>query len=198
MWDNQAIDIWRELSPFDVKRAETGTILPKFQSIQNKHNSKEWVLTDTHTGWEGTTQDFLMYKKGHTLTVHAVGAVIELTGQNEAPFPTKRHKAKFIRDLLRIHVLRGERVELYGVITDMSRVDVVRLSGPATAPTIVRTSTADRASEYIGELLKCTAKQLGSCTVGVFIHGSCSCVLLTILFIHGSTPIYLYRRGPRG
>lgn len=170
VWASRAMDVWRDLSPFDASRGETGTILPKFQSIQKRHSSKEWVLTDTHNGWEGTTQDFLMCKKGHALTVHAVGSVIELVGQNEAPFPTKQHKAKFIRDLLRIHVLRGEKAELYGVITDKCRVDVVRLSGPATAPTIVRTSTADRASEYIGQLLKCTAEQLGN-ACSVFICG---------------------------
>lgn len=166
VWTSQAMDVWRELSPFDKSRGESGTILPKFQSIQKEHSSEEWVLADTHNGWEGTTQDFLMYKKGHALTVHAVGAVIELTGQNESPFPTKQHKAKFIRDLLRIHVLRGEKAELYGVITDMCRVVVVRISGPTTTPTIVRTSTADRASQYIGELLKCPVEQLGNaCSV---------------------------------
>ena len=177
VWSNWAMDVWRELTPFNASRGETGTILPKFQSIQKRHSSKDWVLTDTHNGWEGTTHDFLMCKKGHALTVHAVGAVIELTGQNEAPFPTKQHKAKFIRDLLRIHVLRREKAGLHGVITDMFRVDVVRLSGTATAPTIVRTSTSDRASEYIGQLLKCTAKQLGiTCSayffVGNFIYSS--------------------------
>lgn len=168
VWSSRAMDIWKELSPHDSSRGETGVVLPKFQSIRSSHSSKEWVLTDTHNGWEGTTQDFLLCKKGHALTVHAIGAVIELTGQNEAPFPTKHHKAKFIRDLLRIHVLRGEKTELYGVITDMCRVDVVRLSGPATAPTIVRTSTADRACDYIGQLLKCTAAQLGNtCSISL-------------------------------
>lgn len=166
VWKNSAMRVWSHLSPFDASRKENVTILPNFQSIQNKHSSEEWDLTDTHNGWEGTTQDFLMHKRGHALTVHAVGAVIELTGQNEAPFPTKQHKAKFIHDLLRIHVLRGEKAELYGVITDMCRVDVVRLSGPATAPTILRTSTTNKASEYIGQLLKCTAEQLGNaCSV---------------------------------
>ncbi len=87
---------------------------------------------------------------------------------NEAPFPTKHNKAKFIRDMLRIHVLRGEKAELYGVITDMCRVDVVRMLGPTTAPTIVRTSTADRASKYIGQLLKCTAEQLGNLVAYLF------------------------------
>lgn len=183
VWTSQAMDVWRELSPFSASRGETGAILPKFQCIQGGHSSEEWVLTDTHNGWEGTTQDFLMCKKGHALTVHAIGAVIELTGQNETPFPNKRHKAKFVRDLLRIHVLRGEKAELYGVITDMCRVDVVRLSGPATAPTIVRTSTAERASEYIGQLLQCTAMQLGT-TFSVLIFVSISffiCSLINLL-----------------
>lgn len=166
VWTRRAMDTWNKLSPHNRSRAETSVVLPKFQSTRNGHSSKEWALIDTHNGWEGTTQDFLLCKKGHALTVHAIGAVIELTGQNETPFPTKKHKAKFIRDLLRIHVLRGEKAELYGVITDMCRVDVVRLSGPATKPIIVRTSTAYRASDYIGQLLTCTAEQLGTaCSV---------------------------------
>lgn len=162
MWANQAPYIWNELFPFNASRGETSVVLPKFQTIRTSHSCKEWSLIDTHSGWEGTTQDFLMCKKGHVQTVHAIGAVIELTGQNEEPFPSKHHKAKLIRNLLRIHVLRGEKAELYGVITDLCRIVVVRLSGSVTAPTIVRTSTADRASDYIGQLLNCTAEQLGN------------------------------------
>lgn len=106
-------------------------------------------------------QDFLVFKKGHTLTVHALGAVIELTGQNDAPFPNKQRKRNSSANCC-TSMCCAEKTELYGFMTYMCRVDVVRLSGSATAPSIVRTSTTDRASEYIEQLLRCTAAQLGN------------------------------------
>jgi hypothetical protein len=182
VWNRQACRIWNEMASFDANKTETIHILPAFQSLVNLHSSHEWILNDTHNGWESTTQDFLMVKKEHVMTVHNVGVVIELTGQNESPFPNKRHKQKFIRDLLRIHVLRGEKSYLFGVITDMCRIVVVRLSGPAVNPTIVKTSITNNASIYIGQLLQCSAEQLGN-TFGINT--------LTISFINLSS---VYRR----
>ena len=94
-----------------------------------------WKFFDTHSGYEKTTQDFLLCFVGigrgcaDIIRFPAVGLVLELMGQDATSCPDKTHKAKFIRDLVRIIKLRGECFPLYGIITDLARITVIKVIG---------------------------------------------------------------------
>ena len=58
-----------------------------------------------------------------------VAALFEWVGQDEAPFPTKKHKAKFVRDCARLYEKCGGHREVHGVISDLSRIIAVKFVG---------------------------------------------------------------------
>mmetsp|Transcript_18780 Transcript_18780/g.26916 ORF Transcript_18780/g.26916 Transcript_18780/m.26916 type:complete len:183 (-) Transcript_18780:252-800(-) len=123
IWSEEAKATWLKHSVLDRTSTEMTTILPAFVSLREQHYSDVWTLVDTHAGWERTTQDLVLHLKDKAFFSPVyVGAIIELTGQDEDPFVSKAHKAKFIRDLLRMHALRGSVGTLHGVITDMCRI----------------------------------------------------------------------------
>jgi hypothetical protein len=123
----------------DPELQETSTIHPTFKKVVDSITSDVWELNDTPNGWERTTQDFVLSMKGRVLTPCNIGCLVELTGQGEAHYPDRGHKAKFVRDMLRMHVLRGGHGSLCGIITDMTRVVMMRISGPPDAPILWRT-----------------------------------------------------------
>ena len=84
------------------------------------HTSSLWRFADTHKGFEKTTQDCLMHLADRPASPVSVGLVIELVGQNETGYPSKEHKAKFIRDMMRVHQRRGWAGHLFGALTDGS------------------------------------------------------------------------------
>ena len=62
-------------------------------------------------------------------------------GQDEKPFPSKKHKAKFIRDCVRVHHRCGGDREVHGIISDLSRIVAVKLVGLGDdgTPIVVKT-----------------------------------------------------------
>jgi len=138
-WSPASQSSWNLLRSRDPKLHETSTIHPTFKKIVDSITSEVWEFNDTHNGWERTTQDFVLSMKGRVLTPCNIGCLVELTGQSEAHYPDIGHKAKFVRDMLRMHALRGGHGSLCGIITDMTRVVMMRISGPPEAPILWRT-----------------------------------------------------------
>jgi hypothetical protein len=119
---------WGEYAELNPAKKETGTIQPDWNTkFVPALKSTVWQLSDTHTGWEKLTQDCLLHLRGRQAEL-TTGLVIELVGQDETGWPSKAHRGKFIRDLIRIFGRRGEAV-VHGVITDLARIVAVRLRG---------------------------------------------------------------------
>jgi hypothetical protein len=72
----------------------------------------------------------------------SVAALFEWVGQDEAGFPSKRHKAKFMRDCIRLWKRCGGKREVHGAISDLSRIVAVRFQGldDAGSPVAVKTT----------------------------------------------------------
>ena len=106
-------------------------LIKGIQSIWNEHFIKHkighWTFTDTHNGWQKFTVDCVMHLKDTPLCEMGIGLVIELVGQNEEGWPSKAHKSKFVRDLIRLH--NRVRRPVYGVVLDLGRAVCFRLSG---------------------------------------------------------------------
>jgi hypothetical protein len=118
---------WLEFATTDAKNTETKILQP----VWNEHfllslQGRLWQLKDTHTGHQKLTQDCIMHLADRPWSELSSGLLIELVGQDETGWPSKAHKEKFVRDLSRLSARRGRSVA-YGVITDLSRIEAMRL-----------------------------------------------------------------------
>jgi hypothetical protein len=119
---------WEDYPNLDATRKETTKIQPVWnEDFISTFPRDKWQLSDTHTGWNKLTQDCLMHATDQ-LSELAVGVVIELVGQDETGWPSKAHRGKFVRDLIRVYHRRGG-IPVQGVITDLARVMAVKLEG---------------------------------------------------------------------
>ena len=75
------------------------------------------------------TQDCTLFLKDRSEVHTTVAAIFEWVGQDESPFPSKRHKAEFVRDCVRLYEKCGGHREVHGVISDLSRIVAVRFIG---------------------------------------------------------------------
>lgn len=168
VWSDAAQAKWDALRQRSPGVQETTGVHPAFKKIAELVNCAVWEFRDTHNGWQHTTQDFVLNMKGRVLTPCNIGCLVELTGQAEGHYPDRSHKAKFVRDLLRMHVLRGAHGSLCGVITDMTRSVVLRISGPPEAPTLWRTHISEGIADVvILKLLNSQPEDLGRCNIGM-------------------------------
>jgi hypothetical protein len=133
---------WQDYQVLNARNTETTVI----QEVWNKRFIStfpdcKWQLSDTHNGWQHLTQDGLMHLAHHKSESNT-GVVIELVGQNESGWPSKQHRGKFIRDMIRMFRRRGSSA-LYGIITDLARVVVVKLASidDDGTPRLVKTAT---------------------------------------------------------
>lgn len=102
-------------------------------------------MVDTSTGWQKTTPEATLFLKHRSQVELTAAAIFEWVGQDESPFPSKRHKAKFVRDCMRLYLRCLRNHEVHGVITDLSRivaVNLVALNEGAT-PRIVKTAICE-------------------------------------------------------
>jgi len=122
---------WAEYSVADPTRTETSCIQPIFNEefISEFPSASPYEIVDTHNGWNGLTQDATLFLRNRGRVELTAAAIIELVGQNETGFPSKSHKAKFLRDCMRLYVRCGSEREVHGVITDLSRIVAVKLTG---------------------------------------------------------------------
>src|SRR5690606_11806975 len=105
-WSPASQISWDLLRERGTTLQETSTIHTAFKQITEGVTSEMWEFNDILGGWEGTTQNFVLRMKGRVLTPCNIGCLVELTGQDDdADYLNRSHKAKFIRDLLRLHVL---------------------------------------------------------------------------------------------
>ena len=120
---------WEKYEITDSSRKEGKTIQPAINSMfqPNFPESSLFEMVNTSNGWNRMTQDATLFLKGHSRVELSIGAIFEWVGQDESPFPSKRHKAKFIRDCMRLYSRCGHRREVQGVITDLSRIVAVKL-----------------------------------------------------------------------
>lgn len=169
MWTAAGVNTWNSFADRNSNNKETSHILPAFQRLVNQHNSNNWVLVDTHSGWEKTTQDFILHLQDkESLSPAYVGAIIELTGQDEQAYPDRRHKAKFLRDLLRMHILRGSEGFLTGIVLDMHFAVCFKISGPAEEFQLrCTTITTTQAMQWMGAMLNATPEELGGFHIGI-------------------------------
>jgi len=176
VWGMASQESWNALRQRNPAAQETTTVHPNFKAIVDRVNCAVWMFHDTHNGWERTTQDFVLSMKNRMLTPCNIGCLIELTGQGEPHYPDRGHKAKFVRDLLRMHVLRGAHGSLCGVITDMTRSVLLRISGPPESPTLWRTHINEGNTDIlILKLLNSHPADLGKCNISK-MH--CACLRL--------------------
>ena len=102
-------------------------------------------FVNTSGGFDGKTQDATLFLRDHSRVSLTTAAIFEWVGQNESPFPSKAHKAKFVRDCMRVYSECGKTREVHGAITDFSRIVAVKLTGLSRdrLPTLQRTSVGD-------------------------------------------------------
>ena len=136
---------WAEYSVADPTRTESSCILPIFNDefISEFPSASPYEIVDTHNGWNGLTQDATLFLRNRGRVELTAAAIIELVGQNETGFSSKSHKAKFLRDCMRLYVRCGSEREVHGVITDLSRIVAVKLTGmdEMSLPVVLKTAT---------------------------------------------------------
>lgn len=133
---------WSDYAVTDTSRTETSHIQPESNSkIMPKFpNGSPYQIVDSHNGWNRLTQDATLFLRNRARVELTVAAIIELVGQDELGFPSKKHKAKFLRDCMRIYRRCGSNREVHGVITDLSRCVAVKMTGldDSSLPKVVK------------------------------------------------------------
>ncbi len=143
---------WENYETTDSSKKETSTIQPAIntQFQPNFPSSSRFEMVNTSKGWHKMTQDATLFLKGHSRVELTVAAIFEWVGQDESPFPSKRHKAKFVRDCMRLYSRCGRNRQVHGVISDLSRVVAVKLVSvdESMVPTIERTAILEGKSVH--------------------------------------------------
>jgi hypothetical protein len=163
--------IWESLKELYPDKKELAHIQPLFSEGGSLYDafpkSSPWDFVDTHgESVLGFTHDATFFLKGQTGSALAVGSIIEFTGQEEAvsDYPSPRHKAKFVRDLLRIRSKAGNNREVHGCVTDMSRLVAMKLTDVENGePILQRTAvvTGDMVREYMTAFASATPESVG-------------------------------------
>ena len=135
---------WENYETTDSSKKEKSIIQPAINTEfqPNFPSSSRFEMANTSTGWNRMTQDATLFLKGRARVELTVAAIFEWVGQDESPFPSKRHKAKFVRDCMRLYSRCGRLRQVHGVISDLSRLVAVKLVSvdENMVPTIKRTA----------------------------------------------------------
>eukprot|EP00978_Attheya_sp_CCMP212_P004575 scaffold9991_cov48-Attheya_sp.AAC.1 len=96
---------WHLYSTTDAQKKESAVIQP---AINNEFEpnfplASPYVMKDTSSGWQTLTQDATLFLKDRCKVELTAAAIFEWVGQDESPFPSKKHKGKFIRDCMRLN-----------------------------------------------------------------------------------------------
>ena len=114
----------------DTTRTEAKVIQDAMDKLQESFpEASPYIMKKTCNGWEKMTQDATLFLKNRSQVHTTVAALFEWVGQDESPFPSKRHKAKFVRNCARLYEKCGGHREVHGVISDLSRIVAVRFLG---------------------------------------------------------------------
>jgi hypothetical protein len=119
---------WGDFEDIDKTKTETKFIQPAWdkQFLPACPSASKWAVFDTHTGCQKLTQDSNLTLRDRPWSEFSTGAMIELVGQDETGWPSKSHKGKFVRDLMRMFRRRGG-VRVHGILTDLARIVVMEL-----------------------------------------------------------------------
>ena len=75
------------------------------------------------------TQDATLFLRDRSEVHSTAVALFEWVGQDEAPFPSRKHTAKFVRTCARLFEKCGGHREVHGVISDLARIVAVEFVG---------------------------------------------------------------------
>ena len=143
---------WENYMTRDSSKKEKTTIQPAINSIfqPNFPASSRFEMVNTSSVGNKMTQDATLFLKDRSHVELTAAAIFEWVGQDKSPFPSKRHKAKFVRDCMRLYSRCGHRRQVHGVISDLSRVVAVKLVSvdENMVPTIKKTAILE------GELVR--------------------------------------------
>ena len=122
---------WRQYQNTDPSRTESTSIQPAFDDHFEASfpQTSAFRFEDTHAGWNGLTHDATLFLRDGPNVELRIAAIFEFVGQDEREWPSKKHKAKFLRDCLRIYLRCGKKRQVHGVITDLSRLVAVKVVG---------------------------------------------------------------------
>ena len=150
---------WQEYATTDSKKKESQSIQPAVNELFQPNFPKDCLLsfTDTHSGWQKLTMDAVLHVKDRPLVELNVAAILEWVGQDESSFPDKRHKAKFVRDCIRLSRRCGSR-HVHGIISDLSRIVAVQYQGMDAHhnPIVKKTATLFNVPEVLSAFAYCT------------------------------------------
>eukprot|EP00978_Attheya_sp_CCMP212_P007981 scaffold18569_cov42-Attheya_sp.AAC.2 len=140
---------WHFYSTTDAQKKETAVIQPAINNElePNFPLASPYVMKNTSSGWQTLTQDATLFLKDCCEVELTAAAIFEWVGQDESPFPSKKHEGKFIRDCMRLNSRCGGDREVHGIITDLSRIVVLKLVGTNDdgSPHFVKTPTFEGA-----------------------------------------------------
>lgn len=121
---------WTNYAQTDATRQETKTIQPAFVELAKKFPmTSPYEVVHTNKGWNKMTPDAMLFLRDAPRVDLSVAAIFEWVGQDEQGFPSKEHKAKFLRDCVRLYGRCGKQREVHGVISDLSRIVAVKFLG---------------------------------------------------------------------
>jgi hypothetical protein len=119
---------WKTYEKTNPENQETKTIQPAIEKFKFASESP-YVIKHTNKGWERMTPDAMLFVKGRSEVPMSIAALFEWVGQDEKGWPSKAHKAKFVRDCIRLWRRCGGQRVVHGVISDLSRAIAVRFTG---------------------------------------------------------------------
>jgi hypothetical protein len=147
--NNSWIGDWDKYTTTDSQKSERNVIQPAINTSfePNFPPSSPYVMKNTSNGWQTLTQDATLFLKDRGQVELTAAAIFEWVGQDESPFPSKNHKGKFIRDCMRLYSRCGGEREVHGIISDLSRIVVLKMCGVNTdgSPLFVKTPTFEGA-----------------------------------------------------
>jgi hypothetical protein len=122
---------WGDFAISDDAKNERDFIQPAIihQFAPEFPTSSPYCLEDTHKGRDHMTMDAVLLLKDVPPVSCHIAAIFEWVGQNEKGWPSKPHKAKFIRDCIRLSKACGGDRVINGAVSDLSRIVAVRYLG---------------------------------------------------------------------
>ena len=156
---NKWIGNWQGYAMTDPTKKETQSIQPAVNNFFQPNFPKDCLLsfTDTHSGWQKLTMDAVLHIKDRPLVELNIAAILEWVGQDESPFPDKGHKAKFVRDCIRLSRRCGFRY-VHGIVSDLSRIVAVQYQGMDAHynPIVKKTAIMSNVPEILSAFAYCS------------------------------------------
>mmetsp|Transcript_9736 Transcript_9736/g.26985 ORF Transcript_9736/g.26985 Transcript_9736/m.26985 type:complete len:614 (-) Transcript_9736:524-2365(-) len=181
--DKQWPGEWDTYKTTHPSRKERDVIQPAINTVFQPQFplSSHFVMVNTSGSWQKMTQDATLFLKNRSKVELTAAAIFKWVGQDESPFPSKKHKAKFVRDCMRLYSRCGHCRQVHGVITDLSRIVAVKLVAvdENMVPTLHKTAIfeGEMVRKLMSQFAFASPKELGVNAVkqwdfgGTFVEG---------------------------